>query len=183
VMILAGFMGDRFAQSFPLSVNISIAFEQSYGPVDGDSASSTELYSILSELSGVPIRQDIAVTGSVNQKGEVQAIGGANQKIEGFYDLCKEAGKLGTAGVLLPESNLQNLMLRPDVVKSIEAGEFHIYSAKTVDEGIEVLTGAEAGTADENGEFPPDSINGLAAASLKKFAEGLKSFQSHSHSG
>lgn len=183
VMILAGFMGDRFAQSFPLSVNISIAFEQSYGPVDGDSASSTELYSILSELSGVPIRQDIAVTGSVNQKGEVQAIGGANQKIEGFYDLCKEAGKLGTAGVLLPESNLQNLMLRPDVVKSIEAGEFHIYSAKTVDEGIEVLTGAEAGTVDENGEFPPDSINGLAAASLKKFAEGLKSFQSHSHSG
>ena len=158
-------------------MNISIAFEQSYGPVDGDSASSTELYSILSELSGAPVRQDIAVTGSVNQKGEIQAIGGANEKIEGFYDLCKAAGKLGTAGVLLPASNLQNLMLRPDVVESIKKGEFNIYSAKTIDEGIEVLTGIEAGAPGADGEYPANSINGRAAARLKRFAEGLRRFQ------
>jgi predicted ATP-dependent protease len=179
VMILAGFLGNRFAQDFPLSVNISIAFEQSYGPVDGDSASSTELYSILSELSGAPVRQDIAVTGSVNQKGEVQAIGGANEKIEGFYDFCKAAGKLGEAGVLLPHSNLRNLMLRPEVVESIKKGEFHIYAAKTIDEGIEILTGVEAGSRDESGEFPPDSLNGRAKARLREFAEGLRKFQAN----
>jgi predicted ATP-dependent protease len=179
VMILAGFLGDRFAQNFPLSVNVSLAFEQSYGHVDGDSASSTELYSILSELSGVPIRQDIAVTGSVNQKGEIQSIGGANEKIEGFYDLCKIAGKLGAAGVLIPESNVRNLMLRPDVVESIRNGEFHVYSAKTVEDGIEVLTGIEAGTPDTDGNYPPESVNGLAAARLKKFAESYREFVSH----
>jgi predicted ATP-dependent protease len=172
VMILAGFIGDRFSQNFPLAVNISIAFEQSYGPIDGDSASSTELYSILSQLSGIPIRQDIAVTGSVNQKGEIQAIGGANEKIEGFYDLCKMAGKLGDAGVLIPHSNVRNLMLRPDVVESIKTGEFHIYAAERVEDGIAVLTGADAGETDAEGNYPPDSVYGLAAARLRKFAEG-----------
>ncbi|MDA0232835.1 MAG: ATP-binding protein [Chloroflexi bacterium] len=176
VMILAGFLGNRFAQNFPLSVNISLAFEQSYGPVDGDSASSTELYSILSELSAVPIRQDIAVTGSVNQKGEIQSIGGVNEKIEGFFDLCKAAGKLGSAGVLIPQSNERNLMLRPDVVESIRNGEFHIYSAKTVADGIEVLTGVEAGEPDADGNYPPGSVNGLAAARLRRFAEGYRDF-------
>lgn len=176
VLIMAGFLGDRFAQNFPLSVNISIAFEQSYGPVDGDSASSTELYSILSELSGVPIRQDIAVTGSVNQKGEIQSIGGVNEKIEGFFDLCKQAGKLGGAGVLIPESNVRNLMLRPEVVEAINSGEFHVYSAKTVEDGIEVLTGVEAGEPDAEGNYPPDSVNGLAAARLRKYAEGYRDF-------
>ena len=176
VLILSGFLGDRFAQTFPLAVNISLAFEQSYGPIDGDSASSTELYSILSELSGVPIRQDIAVTGSVNQKGEIQSIGGANEKIEGFYDLCQAAGKLGAAGVLIPQSNERNLMLRPDVVDSIKRGEFHIYSAKTVEDGVEVLTGVEAGARDADGNYPPDSVNGLAAARLRRFAEGYRDF-------
>ena len=176
VLILSGFLGDRFAQTFPLAVNISLAFEQSYGPVDGDSASSTELYSILSELSGIPIRQDIAVTGSVNQKGEIQSIGGANEKIEGFYDLCRAAGKLGTAGVLMPQSNERNLMLRPDVVESIKKCEFHIYSARTVEEGIEVLTGTVAGLRDADGNYPPDSVNGLAAARLRRFAEGFRDF-------
>ncbi len=176
VLIMAGFLGDRFAQNFPLSVNISIAFEQSYGPVDGDSASSTELYSILSALSGAPIRQDIAVTGSVNQKGEIQAIGGVNEKIEGFFDLCKEAGALGTAGVLIPQSNERNLMLRPDVVEAISAGQFTVYSAKSVEDGVEVLTGVEAGVPDAEGNYPPDSVNGRAAARLLRFAEGYRDF-------
>ncbi len=180
VLIMAGFLGDRFAQRFPMAVNISIAFEQSYGPVDGDSASSTELYSILSALSGVPIRQDIAVTGSVNQKGEIQSIGGVNEKVEGFYDLCKEAGALGNAGVLIPKSNEKNLMLRPDVVDAIRNGEFHIYSAETVEDGIEVLTGVEAGTPDTEGNYPPDSVNGLTAARLQRFAELSRDFASSS---
>lgn len=180
VLIMAGFLGDRFAQRFPLAVNVSIAFEQSYGPVDGDSASSTELYSILSALSGVPIRQDFAVTGSVNQKGEIQSIGGVNEKIEGFYDLCKEAGALGSAGVLIPKSNELNLMLRSDVVEAIKGGEFHLYSAQTVEDGIEVLTGVEAGAPDAEGNYPPDSINGLAAARLRSFAERYREFSNPS---
>lgn len=180
VLILAGLLGDRFAQRFPLSVNISIAFEQSYGPVDGDSASSTELYSILSALSGVPIRQDIAVTGSVNQKGEIQAIGGANEKIEGFFDLCKESGALGNAGVLIPKSNEANLMLRPDVVDAIRSGEFHLYSAETVEDGIEILTGVEPGAHDAEGNYPPDSINGLVHERLRNYAERYREFSNPS---
>ncbi len=176
VLIMAGFLGDRFAQRFPLAVNISIAFEQSYGPVDGDSASSTELYSILSELSGVPIRQNIAVTGSVNQKGEIQSIGGVNEKIEGFFDLCKEAGALGDAGVLIPASNERNLMLRQDVIEAIRNGEFHIYSAQTVEDGIEVLTGVDAGAPDDEGNYPTDSVNGRVAARLQQFAERYREF-------
>jgi predicted ATP-dependent protease len=176
VMILAGYLGKRFAQEFPLSVNISIAFEQSYGMVDGDSASSTELYSILSELSSVPIKQNIAVTGSVNQKGEIQAIGGVNEKIEGFYDLCKAAGKLGETGVMIPKSNERNLMLRADIVESIRAGEFHVYSVATVEEGVEVLTGVEAGTPDSEGQFPDASVNRLTADRLRKYAENFRDF-------
>ncbi len=176
VLIMAGFLGDRFAQKFPLAVNVSIAFEQSYGPVDGDSASSTELYSILSALSGVPIRQDIAVTGSVNQKGQIQSIGGVNEKIEGFYDLCKQAGKLGAAGVLIPKTNERNLMLRQDVVEAIRAGEFNIYSADTVEDGVEVLTGVEAGSPDSRGNYPPDSVNGKVAKRLQEFAECYREF-------
>ena len=176
VLILAGYLGNKFARKFPLSVNISLAFEQSYGLVEGDSASSTELYSILSELSGVPIRQGIAVTGSVNQKGQIQPIGGANEKVEGFYDLCKASGKLGAAGVLLPARNLRNLMLRPEIVEAVRNGQFHIYAVSTIDEGIEVLTGLEAGERGPNGEFPAESINGKAEARLRDFANGLRTF-------
>jgi predicted ATP-dependent protease len=176
VMILAGYLGNKFAQKFPLSVNISIAFEQSYGMVDGDSASSTELYSILSELSGVPIKQNIAVTGSVNQKGEIQAIGGVNEKIEGFYDLCKAAGKLGETGVMIPKSNERNLMLREDVVESIRTGQFNVYSVSTVEEGIEVLTGVQAGTLNDAGQFPDGTVNRLAADRLRAFAENFRDF-------
>ena len=176
VMILAGYLGNKFAQKFPLSVNISIAFEQSYGMVDGDSASSTELYSILSELSGVPIRQNIAVTGSVNQKGEIQSIGGVNEKIEGFYDLCKAAGKLGETGVMIPKSNERNLMLREDVVESIRSGEFSVYSVSTVEEGVKVLTGVEAGTVGDDGQFPDGTVNRLAADRLRVFAENYRDF-------
>ena len=176
VLILTGYLGATFAQKFPLSVNISIAFEQSYGPVDGDSASSTELYAILSSLADVPIRQDIAITGSVNQAGDIQPIGGVNEKVEGFFDLCKAAGKLGSAGILIPRLNVKNLMLRRDVVEAAGKGEFHIYSAASVLEGIEILTGLEAGEPDENGHYPADSVNGRAEAKLRAYADGLRGY-------
>jgi predicted ATP-dependent protease len=176
VLILAGYLGGKYAQKHPLSLSSSICFEQSYDGVDGDSASSTELYGILSSLSETPITQSIAVTGSVNQNGEIQAIGGINQKIEGFYDLCRIKGLTGEQGVLMPRSNLRNLMLRPDVVDAVKEGKFHIHAIGTIDEGIEVLTGVAAGERNADGHYPADSINGRVERKLAQFSEQQKQF-------
>jgi predicted ATP-dependent protease len=157
-------------------MSASIAFEQSYSGVDGDSASSTEIYALLSSLSGVPVRQYIAVTGSVNQKGEVQAIGGVNQKIEGFFDCCRAKGLSGIQGVMIPESNVQDLMLRKDVIEAVKKGKFHVYAVKTVDEGVEILTGEKAGELMPDGSYPEGTVNALVDGKLKALAEGLKEF-------
>ena len=170
VLILSGFLGERFAQDIPLSLTASICFEQLYNGVDGDSASSTELYGLLSSLSGIPINQAIAVTGSVNQKGDIQPIGGVNEKIEGFYQICKMRGLDGSHGVMIPTQNIKNLQLDDEVVESVKNGLFTIYAVSTVDEGIEVLTGVPAGKKDKNGKFPAGSINYLVYEKLKKYA-------------
>ncbi len=169
VMILSGCLGRIFAQKYPLSLSISITFEQSYGGVDGDSASSTELYAILSSLSDMPIQQGIAVTGSVNQKGQVQAIGGVNEKIEGFFEVCKTKGLTGRQGVMIPEANVKNLMLSWEVVQAVEQGRFHVYAVSTITEGIEILTGRPAGTANEQGDYPPDTVFGKAQEKLRRY--------------
>ena len=174
VLILSGYLGAKYAQERPLSLSASICFEQSYDGVDGDSASSTELYAILSSLAEVAIDQGIAVTGSVNQNGEIQAIGGINQKIEGFYDVCRLKGITGNQGVLTPKSNLRNLMLRPDVVQTVKDGKFHIYAVNDIDEGIEVLTGVTAGERDPDGHYPEESINGRVEKKLRRFSEQLR---------
>lgn len=176
VLILGGYLRTKYAQNKPLTVSASIAFEQSYGGVDGDSASSTEIYALLSSLSGVPLKQNIAVTGSVNQNGEVQAIGGVNQKIEGFFDCCRFMGPKNDQGVMIPHSNIKDLMLRPDVVEAVEKGNFHIYPVKTIDEGIEILTGEKAGNRKADGTYTKESINARVDQKLKKLAEGLKNF-------
>jgi predicted ATP-dependent protease len=176
VLILSGYLGWKYAQDKPLSLSASLCFEQSYEGVEGDSASSTELYAILSSLSGVPVKQGIAVTGSVNQMGEVQPIGGINHKIENFFQVCKAKGLTGEQGVLIPCKNVRNLMLREEVVDAVAQGRFHIYAVKTIDEGIEVLTGVEAGQRREDGSYPEGSINYLVDKRLKEMAESLKSF-------
>ncbi|MFP3950597.1 MAG: Lon protease family protein [Candidatus Bathyarchaeia archaeon] len=178
VQILSGFLNDRYAKEEPLSLTGRIVFEQSYGGVDGDSASSTELYAILSELSGKPIKQYLAVTGSVNQKGEVQAIGGVNEKIEGYYEVCKKLGLTGKQGVVIPESNKKNLMLKEEVVEAIEAGKFHIYPVSTIDEGIEVLTGVKAGESKPDGTWPEGTINYLVQKRIEELAEKVKKYDS-----
>ncbi len=169
VLILSGFLGRTFAQKFPLSLSISITFEQNYGGVDGDSASSTELYAILSSLSGLPVHQGIAVTGSVNQKGVLQAIGGVNQKINGFFDVCEAKGLTGKQGVIIPSANVKNLMLKKEVLEAVEAGRFHVYRAETVEEGIEILTGVPAGKADRRGDYPPKTVFGRVQRKLKQY--------------
>jgi predicted ATP-dependent protease len=176
MMILWGFLAGRYAQDIPLALAASIVFEQSYGGVDGDSASSTELYALLSALAEAPLKQSLAVTGSVNQSGEVQAIGGVNEKIEGFFDVCKARGFTGGEGVMIPKSNVDNLMLREDVVASAKAGQFHIYPIATIDEGLTLLTGVEAGQASVAGHFPPDTINGRVEARLRTFAARAHEF-------
>jgi ATP-dependent Lon protease len=176
VLILAGFLRERFAQNKPLALTASLVFEQNYGGVDGDSASSTELYALLSSLSGVPLRQEISVTGSVNQKGEIQPIGGANEKIEGFFDLCKVKGLTGEQGVMVPSRNLNNLMLRKDVVAAVRKNEFHIYAVSTIEQGLEVLTGMKPGSRGKDGEYPPDSIYGRVDARLCELAESVKDY-------
>ena len=158
VLILSGYLGRTFAQKFPLNLSISITFEQNYGGIDGDSASSTELYAILSSLSGILIRQGIAVTGSVNQKGRVQAIGGVNYKIEGFFDVCKAKGLNGNQGVVIPQANVQNLMLKREIIEAVQNGQFHIYQVSSVEEGIEVLTGVPAGAPDDKGVYPDGTV-------------------------
>lgn len=175
MLILSGFLRDRFAQNRPLTLSASIAFEQSYGGIDGDSASSTELYALLSSLSGKPIRQDIAVTGSVNQKGEVQPIGGVNEKIEGFYLSCKHAGLTGNQGVMIPAPNVKDLMLKPEVIDAVAGGKFHIWAVSTIEEGIELLTGTKAGNRTTTG-WTKGSIFALADARLKELAESLRDF-------
>ncbi len=171
VLILAGFLGARYASDRPLSLSASLVFEQSYGGVDGDSASSTELYALLSAISGVPIKQSLAVTGSVNQHGQVQAIGGVNEKIEGFFDVCKARGLTGEQGVLIPVANVKHLMLRSDVIEAVRAGEFKIYPIETIDQGVEVLTDVPAGEPDEEGVYPEGTLNALVQNRLQELAE------------
>lgn len=182
VMILSGFLGSRYGANRPLALKASLAFEQSYGGVDGDSASSTELYALLSALAEAPIRQSFAVTGSVNQHGQVQAIGGANEKIEGFFDVCQQSGLSGDQGVLIPASNVKHLMLRDDVVDAAKAGNFRIYPVETIDQGIEILTGIPAGVRDEAGHYPPDSINGRVEKRLEALSEAVRKFNDKSKS-
>lgn len=170
VLILTGYLGQMFAQDVPLSLTASICFEQLYNGVDGDSASSTELYAILSSLSGIPINQSLAVTGSVNQKGEIQPIGGVNDKIEGFYQVCKMRGLDGSHGVIIPVQNVANLNLSDEIIEDVKKGNFHVYAISSIDEGIELLTGVPAGKKDVNGKFPAGTINYLVQEKLKKFA-------------
>jgi predicted ATP-dependent protease len=176
VLILNGYLGWKYAQQRPLSLSASLCFEQSYEGVEGDSASSTELYALLSSLSGVPIKQNIAVTGSVNQKGEIQPIGGVNHKIEGFFRVCRAKGLNGEQGVLIPAGNLENLMLHEEVVEAVRQGKFHVYAAKSTDEGIEILTGTPAGERQADGSYPEGTINYLVDKRLRDIAEGLKKF-------
>ena len=178
VLILSGYLNDKYAKEKPLSLSARLVFEQNYEGVEGDSASSTELYSILSSISGLPIKQNLAVTGSVNQKGEVQAIGGINEKIEGFYEVCKAKGLTGEQGVMMPDSNVQNLMLKEEVVDAVKAGKFNIYSVKTIDEGIEVLTGTKAGERRIDGTYEEGTVNYLVDKQLREMAEKLKEYPS-----
>jgi lon-related putative ATP-dependent protease len=171
VLILSGYIGAKYAQNKPLSLSASLGFEQSYEMIEGDSASAAELIAIISSLSGVPIKQGIAITGSVNQKGQIQPIGGVNEKIEGFYHVCKAKGLTGEQGVIIPHQNVRNLMLKKEVVQSISKGEFHIYPIETVDEGIEILTGMEAGERQSDGSFKEGTVNYLVDRRLKQFTE------------
>ena len=171
VYILSGYLGELFAQDIPLCLTASICFEQLYNGVDGDSASSTELYGLLSSLSEIPIKQSIAVTGSVNQKGQIQPIGGVNEKIEGFFQICKMRGLDGSHGVMIPVQNINNLQLSDEVVDAVKNKEFHIYAVSTIEEGIEVLTGVPAGKKDKEGNFPAGTINRLVYEKLKKYAK------------
>lgn len=169
VLILKSLISNRFAKHSPLSLSASIVFEQSYGGVDGDSASSTEYYCLLSAISNIPIKQNIAVTGSINQFGEIQPIGGVNEKIEGFFDVCAHDGLTGKQGVIIPRTNVDNLMLRADIVQAVEEGRFTIYAIDTVDDGIEILTGVKAGKADNNGNYPKGTVNYLVEESLRQY--------------
>ena len=176
VLILSGYIGQKFAQEMPLSLSASLCFEQLYSGVDGDSASSAELYCILSSLSEIPIKQGIAVTGSVNQRGEIQPIGGATYKIEGFFELCKERGLNGKQGVIIPCQNVKNLALNDEVVEAVKKGAFHIYPVKTIDEGIEILTGVKAGGRNKNGSYPRGTVNYKVYEKLKRFAQTVAGF-------
>ena len=176
VLILAGFLSSRFADDRPFTLSASLVFEQSYGGVEGDSASCAELYALVSALSGIPIRQSIAVTGSVNQLGQVQPIGGVNEKIEGFFDVCRGRGLDGSHGVVIPAANVKHLMLRREVVEACAEGRFHVWSVADVDEGIEILTGVPAGARGADGSFPEGSVNARAAARLADLAEKARAF-------
>lgn len=176
VMILSGYLAQKYSQNKPLSLSARLVFEQSYSGVEGDSASSTELYALLSALSELPLKQNFAVTGSVNQKGKVQAIGGVNDKIEGFFEVCKAKGLTGDQGVLIPQSNAQNLMLKEEVVEAVKAGEFHIYPVETVDQGIEILTGLKAGVRHPDGKFEEGTVNHRVDSRLREMADRMKDF-------
>jgi ATP-dependent Lon protease len=177
VHIIAGYLRSHFAQDKPLSLAASICFEQSYSGVDGDSASSTEVYALASALSGLPLRQDIAVTGSINQQGDIQAIGGINEKIEGFFDVCRIKGLTGTQGVMMPESNVEDLMLRDDILDAVAAGKFHIWPVAKVEQGIEILTGSEAGKKNTDGKFEVGTVFALMDERMTQMARTLKEFE------
>jgi lon-related putative ATP-dependent protease len=183
VLILSGYIVEKFAREYPLNLAARIVFEQNYGFVEGDSASSTELYALLSALSGLPLRQDIAVTGSVNQKGDIQAIGGVNAKIEGFFHVCKETGLTGSQGVIIPESNVRNLMLKEEVVDAVKKKKFHVYAIKRIDEGIELLSGKKAGKMLEDGTFEEGSVFDLAQKTIKQFSEKYRHMLKGTHQG
>ncbi len=177
VMILSGFFNWKFGSYIPLSFSASITFEQSYSKIDGDSASSTELYALISSLAGVPIKQGIAVTGSVNQNGEIQAIGGVNQKIEGFFKVCQAKGLTGDQGVIIPKSNLEHLMLKDEVIEAVQQNKFHIWAVETVEDGLEILTGMKAGERDKTGKFPKGTLYFRVEEQLKEFARRSEEFQ------
>lgn len=176
IMILSAYLGSTYASDLPLSLSASLVFEQSYGIIEGDSASSTELYALLSSLSGLPIKQNIAVTGSVNQFGEIQAIGGINEKIEGFFDICMRKDPEAFYGVIIPEANVKHLMLKKELIHAVEKEKFAIYAVKTIDEGISILTGIEAGKADDKGRFPSSSVNGRVIRRLQEFSKIAREF-------
>ena len=176
VLILSGYLGAKYGQRRPLTLSASLCFEQSYSGVDGDSASSAEVYAIVSSLSALPLRQDIAVTGSVNQRGEIQPIGGVNQKIEGMFDLCRISGLTGTQGVLIPHQNRRNLMLRADVVQAIRENQFHIYAIKNIDEGLEILTGYPAGERQANGRYPKATVGHLVEKRLEELNQSMRGY-------
>lgn len=181
VLILQSLLANRFAKMSPLSLNASIVFEQSYGGVDGDSASSTEYYCLISAISNLPIRQDIAVTGSINQFGEVQPIGGVNEKIEGFFDVCKHRGLTGNQGVIIPRTNVKNLMLRDDVITAVEEGKFYIYAIDNVDDGVEILLNKKAGTMDKNGKFPKGTVNYEVQQGLARYYKSYAHYAKETH--
>jgi predicted ATP-dependent protease len=174
VLILSGYLLQKYGQARSLNLSASLVFEQSYGMIEGDSASLAELYALISALSEIPLRQDIALTGSVNQHGQVQPIGGATEKIEGFFDVCKDKGLTGQQGVLIPASNRRHLMLRNDVVDAVRAGQFHIWTTETVDEGLALLTGREPGELDKRGVYPKGSVHRAVADRLAKYEVVLK---------
>ena len=182
VLILSSYLGSHYSVDFPLSLTASLVFEQSYNEVEGDSASSAELYALISALSDVPVNQSLAVTGSVNQHGEIQPIGGVNEKVEGFFDVCSKRGLDGEQGVIIPASNSRHLMLSEDVCKAVEDGKFSVYTVETIDDGIELLTGITAGQKDEDGKFPADSINYLVQSKLTEYATKMHDYRSHAES-
>lgn len=175
-LILKGYLSGQYAQDKPMAVSASVTFEQTYDEVEGDSASCAELYAILSSLSGLPLKQGLAVTGSVNQHGEVQAIGGVTRKVEGFFDVCKARGLTGDQGVIIPQSNVKNLMLKREVVEAVREGKFHIFAVRTVDDGIELLTGVPAGTRHASGAFPKGTVHYLVGKLLESFVDKLKEY-------
>jgi predicted ATP-dependent protease len=176
VMILGGYLAGRYCQDLPLTLQASLVFEQSYGGVEGDSASAAELFALLSAISGVPIRQSLAITGSINQLGQIQPIGGVNEKIEGFFELCSQqpGGLTGDQGVVIPQANVKHLCLRRDIVAAAEAGTFSVYAIETADEGLEILTGMEAGGRDDAGNYPAGSVNQLIETRLTAMAEAAR---------
>ena len=175
-LILSGFLAGQYSQQHPLSINATITFEQSYDEVEGDSASSTELYALLSALAGLPLHQGIAVTGSVNQHGEIQAVGGVTSKIEGFFAVCKAKGLTGEQGIIIPASNVPNLMLDEEVINAVRAGQFHIWAVRTIDEGIELLTDNPAGQRGPDGLYPEGTVHRLVEDCLREYAERLRAF-------
>lgn len=181
LLTLVGYLGDRFAQERPLAFAASIAFEQTYVPVDGDSASSTELYALLSALADAPIDQGIAVTGSVNQRGEVQPIGGVNEKVEGFYQVCKARGLTGRQGVMIPRQNLPNLMLSEELVQAVLAGRFWVWAVGSIEEGIEVLTGVAAGVKGADGTYPKGSLFERVDQRIEKLVRNLNKWSTGDH--
>jgi predicted ATP-dependent protease len=183
VLILSGFLSSHYVTDQPLSLSASLVFEQSYGDVDGDSASAAELCALVSALSQVPLSQSLAITGSVDQKGRIQAIGGVNEKIEGFFDICQKRGLSGEQGVLIPLANAKHLMLRRDVFEAVEAGQFQVYPVNHVDQALSVLTGQPAGERDENGEFPAGSINRRICERMVELADQRRSFSNRSAKG